>query len=79
MEPRRKLDPYCGDVFNLLAQNNKEFQWSYVYRWYSSMHGGEHWNYKIWSSGLVKAACMLEVCDFSGARRGLMLSIELLG
>ena len=51
---------FCGDIVNMFAQEDQNFQWSRAYFYYSS-HSAQ--NEVIWTSGIVCASCVPKVFD----------------
>jgi hypothetical protein len=51
---------FCGDTMNIFGHEDQNFQWSKAYSYYSSLFAQ---NKVIWTSGIARAGCVLEVFD----------------
>lgn len=63
MVTKIKNEAICGDIFNSLSHQCKNFHWSTPYQWYVNLLAEQKKNNKIWTDGLENAACVLEFFD----------------
>jgi hypothetical protein len=64
MENRGRKEPFCGDIVNSLAKEDKNFHWSASYQWFLNKSPEEKKNDRLWTTGLVNVGCVPEVFDF---------------
>lgn len=55
MEGNNKKELFCGDTFNTLEENDKEFDWSKSYNWYLDLRAKEKASMHIRTIGVVKS------------------------
>jgi hypothetical protein len=58
MENRRRNKPFCGDTFNSLSRQNKNFQWSASYKWFLNKIPEEKKNDKLCTIGIINTGCV---------------------
>jgi len=64
MENRRRNHPFCGDIVDSLVREDKNFHWSYSYKWFLNKSEKKKKTYKLWTIRLTNVGCVPEVSDF---------------
>jgi len=59
----RGKERFCGDTLNTFRWEDKKIHWSRAYKYYSTLSPTEIISNDIWTSGISKAGCVLEVFD----------------